>query len=202
MSLLYGFVRVLCKIVVGVGFRVKVSGIENFLKGEKLLLCSNHQSFWDMPILIAVCPYQIHFLAKKEIFKHKIFVPLLLKLGLIPINRGASDIKAVKNSEQALENGVLGVFPEGTRRPLARPEKAKAGAALMAMHTGSEILPAAINYNGAIKLFGRVNVRFGEILSAENYMPENTAAALPKTAIRALSNTISEEIIKLWETKE
>lgn len=199
MSRFYKFVRILCRLIVSVGFNVKAIGKENLKSDRKVMLCCNHQSFWDMPILIANTPYQIRFMAKKELFKNKLFTKVLLSLGLIPVNRGAADMSAIKNSMEALQTGVLGIFPEGTRRPLQKPETAKSGSALLALQTKSEILPVAINYNGKIRLFGRVNLNFGEPMKSEDYLPQEEKKALPKASIRKLSEDITNNIISLWE---
>lgn len=199
MSGFYRFVRALCKILVSVGFRVTVDGKENINSNRRVMICCNHQSFWDMPILIANTPYQIQFMAKKELFKNKLFTKVLLALGIIPVNRGAADISAIKTSIKALENGVLGIFPEGTRRALQKPSAAKSGAALLAMQTESEVLPMAINYNGKIRIFGKVNLNIGEPINVSSYLPAQEKKALPKIAIRTLSNDISNTITSLWE---
>ncbi|MBQ0083824.1 MAG: 1-acyl-sn-glycerol-3-phosphate acyltransferase [Clostridiales bacterium] len=199
MNALYRFVRVLCIALVKIGFKVEVSGRCELENGVNVMLCCNHQSFWDMPILIANSPYKINFMGKKELFKNKLFTKVLRTLGVIPVNRGAADLAAIKMSGEALKSGVLGIFPEGTRRPLEKPEQAKSGAAMLALQSKAKILPAAINYNGRIKLFGKVNLNFAEPIDSSEYLPQEQKKALPKTAIRNLSNDISETIIKLWE---
>ena len=45
--------------------RVRVSGAENVKPGRPYVLCANHQSHMDIPILLAGLPFQFRFAAKK-----------------------------------------------------------------------------------------------------------------------------------------
>ncbi len=200
MSFFYGFVRTLCIIVAGFGFRVKVEGLENIKPDTGYVLCCNHQSFWDMPILIAAIPVQIHFMAKKEIFKNKLFSAVLSALGIFPVSRGEGDLSAIKKSIKLVsDKKIVGVFPQGTRKPLESPEKIKAGSALIALQTKSDILPAALNFNGKIKLFGKVNLKIGKSFSAGNYIVEENSAGVPRKALKAITKDISKNLVELWE---
>ncbi len=199
MSFFYGFVRVICIIVTRLIFRIELSGTEYLKKGTAYVLCCNHQSFWDMPLLIAACPFQIFFMAKKEIFKFKLFNIVLNGLGIFPVSRGEGDLAAIKKSNSLIKNGrVLGIFPQGTRKPMSPPSKLKAGAALVAFQTKAPVLPAAINYCGKIKIFGRVRLNFGEPILCEGYMGEDENI-IDRKSLKELTNTISDNLVKLWE---
>ncbi len=200
MNGFYKFVRVLAKIICCI-FRIKTDGAENFCKDKNVIICCNHQSFWDMPILIAKCPYQIHFMAKKELFKNKLFSKVLYSLGVFPVSRGAGDVSAIKTAISVTQNGVLGIFPEGTRRPLCRPDKPKAGAALVAIESRSDILPVAINYNGRIGVFARINLNIGKIIPVQNYLPADLSSKISRSALKELSNDITNSITELWDKK-
>lgn len=200
MSFLYCVVKVICIIISKFAFRVKVNGIENLPKGKGFLICCNHQSIWDMAVLIAYCPFQINFMAKKEIFKNKLFSAVLLGLGIFPVSRGQGDLSAIKKAMELINEGkVVGIFPEGTRRPLQRPEKIKAGAALIALQTGADIVPAAINYNGKIKLFGKITLNVGTPFSSGQYINEESGESVSRTQLKALTKDIANNIIELWE---
>ena len=84
-------------------------------------------------------------MAKKELFKFKPFGYLLKKLGAFPVDRGANDLKAVKNSMRVLKNGdVLGIFPEGHRNKEVDSDNAKAGAVMIAIKCKVPLVAAAI----------------------------------------------------------
>lgn len=177
-------------------FRFEVTGVENFSKNSNLIICCNHQSFWDVVLLAVACPFQINFMAKKELFKNKIIGWIFTKAGAFPVNRGAGDVNAIKKAHDALNGGILGIFPEGTRNPLGPPQKAKAGAAMLAIDTGADIQPVAIRYSGHPLLFRKVSVRIGEIIDGGSFV---NSEAVSKSEIRRVTSMIMESITKLWE---
>ena len=97
---------------------IRVEGLENLPQGEPLLLCPNHSSNWD-PILLMCAlgrSVNLRIMGKNQLFKIPILRTFLRKMGVFPVDRGHSDIGAVKTSIQALRDGdLLMVFPEGTR---------------------------------------------------------------------------------------
>ena len=96
-------------------FNTKVVGLEN-LPDKPYILAGNHRNMFDVVILITNIDDEIHFMAKKELFKVKILNNIFSKMGAFPVDRESVDIKAVKESFRLLRSGeVLGIFPEGTR---------------------------------------------------------------------------------------
>ncbi len=96
-------------------FNTKVTGLEN-LPDKPYILAGNHKNMFDVVILITSIDDEIHFMAKKELFKLKILKNIFSKMGAFPVDRNNVDIKAIKESFRILKSGeVLGIFPEGTR---------------------------------------------------------------------------------------
>lgn len=96
-------------------FNAKVTGLEN-LPDKPYILAGNHKNMFDVVILITSVDDEIHFMAKKELFKLKILRSIFSKMGAFPVDRNNVDIKAIKESFRILKSGeVLGIFPEGTR---------------------------------------------------------------------------------------
>lgn len=96
-------------------FNTKVVGLEN-LPDKPYILAGNHKNMFDVVILITNIDDEIHFMAKKELFKGRILKNIFSKMGAFPVDRESVDIKAVKESFRLLRSGeVLGIFPEGTR---------------------------------------------------------------------------------------
>src|SRR5687767_13591080 len=50
--------------------RVSIKGAENIVPGTPYVLCINHQSHMDIPILLAALPFQFRFAAKKQLFRY------------------------------------------------------------------------------------------------------------------------------------
>ena len=97
---------------------IRVEGLENVPKEGPVLLCPNHSSNWDPILLICALGREanLQIMGKNQLFKIPILRTFLRKMGVFPVDRGHSDIGAVKRSIQALKDGfMLMVFPEGTR---------------------------------------------------------------------------------------
>ena len=137
--------RVLAKIFVLL-LRPKVRGRENLeISGNTIIIC-NHLKLRDPVILMALFKRQIHFIAKVELFKTWFLRNFLLKMGTFPVNRGGSDIKAIRTGLNILkEGGVLGVFPEGTRSRTGELGPFEPGIALFALKTGAKVVPVVIH---------------------------------------------------------
>jgi len=100
-------------------------------------------------------------MGKKELFRNKVLSKFLLKLGVIPVDRGDSDISAIKNSLRILKNGgVLGIFPEGTRVQSYDLANVKPGVALLTVKSKSLVVPVNIASN--YKLFSKVKINIGK----------------------------------------
>ena len=96
-------------------FNTKVTGLEN-IPDKPYILAGNHRNMFDVVILITNIDDEIHFMAKKELFKLRILKNIFSKMGAFPVDRNGNDIKAIKESFRILKSGeVLGIFPEGTR---------------------------------------------------------------------------------------
>lgn len=157
----YSIVKNIANKIFRLLFKFNVYGVENTPSEGKFILCSNHASNWD-PLFISIfIPRQISWMGKKELFKNKILSYLLNKLHVFPVDRDHSDITAIKNALRVLKNeGVLGIFPEGTRVSKMDLEGAKPGISMISIKSKSPILPIYIESN--YKLFSKVNIYIGK----------------------------------------
>lgn len=164
----YSFAKNLLKIILSISYRIKVKGLENVPLENRLIICANHASNWDPILLSIVFPRQVHWMAKKELFKNKILAFIIYKLGSFPVDRQESDITAIKNALRVLKKDkVLGIFPEGTRVEGFSEENAKPGISLLAIKSQATILPISIDSN--YKLFNKVNINIGEPMDLSEY---------------------------------
>ena len=127
---------------------IAVEGLENVPKDEPVVLCPNHSSNWDPILLICALGREVNLriMGKNQLFKIPILRSFLRKMGVFPVDRGHSDIGAVKNSIQTLKDGaMLMVFPEGTRvRGKKNAVRPKGGIAMIAIRSGAKLLPVYI----------------------------------------------------------
>ncbi len=146
--------------------RVKAVGVENIPTEGGLVLCANHIAAVDVISIGSVCPRQLTFVAKKELFSIPILGKVVKALGAIPVNRGTNDVSAIRTSVEAAENGkVLSIFPQGHRYPGVDPSTTPThnGAALIAYHSKCDVLPVCINVKGGrYRFLRKVEVIFGK----------------------------------------
>ena len=82
-------------------FRVKLVGKENVPKEGAYIMCANHQSNWDAPILVSSTKRRMHVMAKEELFKNKFIYWLGEKCLVFPLKRGKMDLDSMKHSLKA-----------------------------------------------------------------------------------------------------
>jgi len=140
-------------------YRVTITGYENFPKDTGYMICGNHTSNHDSPIMCLSYPGFPSYMGKQEIFKYKWLNPILYKMGGFPVDREGKDIGAIKKALRILKGGdQLVVFPEGTRNKTDKPLEAKSGVIVMAIKAKVPIVPVTIDSN--YKLFKPIVVTF------------------------------------------
>ena len=193
-KLLYFFIRVIAWPVVNICILPKIIQNKQNLKiNSKCIVVSNHTSYWD-PIVIGhlVRPRNTQFMAKVELIKNPVIKKFLLGMGIVPVSRGKGDLKAVKSAIKVLKDeGVLGVFPEGTRSKTGEILPFISGVAIIALKTDTPILPIYLHDNG--KPFKkRVKVVVGEPFKIQDIIGEEKTSASIDEANNVLRNKICE----------
>lgn len=198
MTAFYKTIRAVLQPVVRVMYRIDCKGIENVSESGALMLCCNHTSMLDLPLLIALCPREICFMAKKELFKNPVLAWIFKKMGAFPVDRGGRDIASIRHSLSIVEQGkVFGIFPEGTRHKNGPMREVKAGCAFIAVKTSVDVLPVSIYKSGKSHIFRRVTVRFGELIKTEQICEGKTS----KESNALMTDEIFKRITGLWELK-
>lgn len=188
----YNTVRNTFKILYKILFRVEVDGLENLPKTGKLIICSNHISLLDPPLLACFLPRKISFMAKKELFKNPIMRYCITKLGSFPVDREGNDLSAIKNSIKILKKDeALGIFPQGTRVKEFNIESVKPGIAMIGVKSKSPIIPVYIDSN--YKIFSKVNVIIGKPILLDEYF----GTKLNVDDYKSISKDIIKRIYKL-----
>ena len=140
----------------------KAIGRERIPDGP-VILCPNHTGLSD-PLFVAFAMTLKHrpqVMAKAELLEVPIIGWILKKAGIFAVERGKSDVAAVKRAMKCLKSGdKLMLFPEGTRQKDGQLGEAKTGVAMFSLRTGTPILPIYIPAKK--KWFGRTPVVFGE----------------------------------------
>ena len=172
-------------------FRIEVNGEENIPKDGSCMICINHISMWDPVILICHMPRRIAFIAKKETEKVPVVGWLLKRIGCIFINRDGVDLSAMRQSLKTLSSGnVLGIFPTGTREKKHPDAKPKSGCALLAVKSGTKVVPVGIN--ATYKLFSKIVVNIGESIDFSPYKGEKCSQEFLEEKTLEIYNKILE----------
>ena len=85
---------------------IDVKGLDN-LPEEPVVICANHSSNWDPILMILAMSQQtkLRIMAKEQLFRIPVVNAFIRKMGAFPVNRGHSDISAVRTSIQSLKAG-------------------------------------------------------------------------------------------------
>jgi 1-acyl-sn-glycerol-3-phosphate acyltransferase len=165
--------------------RPRVYGRENVPATGGLVYAINHLHWIDIPLVGAVSPRTVFFVAKAEAANHRVAGWYLRLFGTIAIRRGESDRDAVRRMRDEARRGrVIGLFVEGTRQRSGRPGKAQPGAAMVALQEDVPVVPVAV-YGTQFWRIGnlrRCAIAFGEPLTFEG-LPRNGKGYREATAV-------------------
>ncbi len=188
--MVYSFAHFITWLFFSTIYRVKASGLEHIPQHGAVIVCCNHISTLDPPLLGTPLKRKIHYMAKAELFRFPGLAWLLLQLGAFPVKRGGVSKDAIKRSLELLKDGkVIGVFPEGTRN---RPdEPGKKGAASLALKSGATVIPAAII--GRYSLFRTIRIIYGKPIDLSGFADGGSTS----DALEQATEKIMSEIRKL-----
>ena len=126
-------------------WRIRVTGVENVPTSGGVLLAANHQSYLDPPLIGPHLRGEMHFMARRTLFKNPLFGALIGRCNAFAIERDTADVKGVKNAIDRLQRGkILLVFPEGTRTRDGTVGRMKAGIGILAERAAVPIVPVLI----------------------------------------------------------
>ncbi|MGI8980221.1 MAG: lysophospholipid acyltransferase family protein [Pirellulaceae bacterium] len=112
----YALLRIFARLIAVTFYRLRCEGREHWPATGGGLVCSNHQSFFDPPLIGMTCPRQMSYLTRDTLFKVPVLSQVMTFLGTIPIDREGSGLSGLKETLKRLRAGELVlIFPEGTR---------------------------------------------------------------------------------------
>jgi 1-acyl-sn-glycerol-3-phosphate acyltransferase len=181
-----GFAKVVFK---ALGIRFDITGTEHVPAQGGAVMAINHTGYLDFTFAgFAAHPTGrlVRFMAKKEVFDHKVSGPLMRGMRHIPVDR-SSGAESYQAAVKALSGGeIVGVFPEATISQSFDLKDFKTGAARMAMEAGVPLLPCLIWGSQRIFTKGRKkDLRRGthiRIVLGEPFTPDPAGDPLAVTA--------------------
>jgi 1-acyl-sn-glycerol-3-phosphate acyltransferase len=173
--MLYAILKTLTRWLARLWFRIEARGAEHVPRTGPLLVVTNHSSVLDPPLVGAMTPRPLFYMAKAELFRIPLFGRLIRAVNARPVRRGASDPTALREALRILEGGGgLLVFPEATRGPEGVLREARPGAGMLAVLSGAPVVPGYISGTGRAwprgQMFPRpakVRVHFGQPIRFE-----------------------------------
>jgi 1-acyl-sn-glycerol-3-phosphate acyltransferase len=136
--ILWGLRRI-CRI------EVEVIGAEHLPRGAALI-ASAHQSAFDTLIWLTLVP-RCCYVLKRELLRIPLFGRLIVKAGMIPIDRssGQSAIRSLlRQADRAVrEERQIVIFPQGTRIAPGKSVALQPGVAALADRTRLPVIPIA-----------------------------------------------------------
>jgi 1-acyl-sn-glycerol-3-phosphate acyltransferase len=175
-------------------WRLDVRGQGNVPRQGAVLLCANHSSHLDAPAILAALPRETALrtstAAAKDVFGDHRWRDVVSRVvtNALPIERGAGFSRGLRELEAVLEEDrPLILFPEGRRSTDGRLLEFKPGAAMLALRTGTPIVPIHIEgADGSLPRGGYfpkphdVNVRFGPPIDPKPFIDAVEAGQLTR----------------------
>lgn len=141
------------------GIRVNVNGFDREWVNRPNIYMSNHESNFDIPVLLSALPAQFRWLAKAELFKIPIFGSSMRGAGAISIDRSnrKSAFASLNLAAKMIRSGTsVMIFPEGTRSEDGQLLPFKKGGFVLAVDAGVSIVPIVISGTHGIMPKGRL----------------------------------------------
>ena len=189
----YMFARIVLGTFFSIAYPCRLTGKENIPAEGACIISSNHISARD-PFYIAMRTMRhVYFMAKAELFKNKLIARLITMLGGFPVNRGQSDLNAIRTSLKILKEGhILGIFPQGTRSRDNAQTQMEGGIAMIALRAGVKVVPVYVD--GPYRLFRKTALAIGEPVDLSDFGRKCDSATI-KLATERIENAI-------WALKE
>lgn len=155
------------------------------------VIAANHTSMAD-PFLVGTAFWyrRLFFLAAEAVMGGKIRSALLRGAGAIKIDRGATDIEAIKKSVETVKSGqLLSIFPQGEIKKDEQVDDIKSGAVLIALKADVPIIP--VHILPSKHFFAQRSVIIGEAI----YPKEHISGRFPTAAdIEKVSQMLMQQM--------
>jgi 1-acyl-sn-glycerol-3-phosphate acyltransferase len=128
--------------------RLEVSGREHLAPDATYVVMSNHQSFYDVPVLFRVFGPNIRMIAKSELFRIPVFGGAMSAAGFISVNRngGKAAVRSLGDARDLLGRRThVWIAPEGARSKNGELLPFKPGAFRLATDAGLPIAPVTLS---------------------------------------------------------
>lgn len=189
-------------------WHIKISGLENIPASPPYIICPNHASFMDAPVVGSSLPFsalkETFFLGFSEYFEASLLKYTTKVCKVVPINAGARLLDALQVAARILKNGnAICIFPEGERSIDGMMRPFKKGVGILVKELNIPILPVYIH--GTFQAWPRtrrypkfhpIQVTFGKLCSPEE-LKQTGQAFSPQNDYEAITLGIREKMLAL-----
>jgi 1-acyl-sn-glycerol-3-phosphate acyltransferase len=135
----------LSRILAQIFFRFRIQHRERMIQSGPVIVASNHQSYFDPPLVGNACDRAIYFLARRNLLNVPVLGWFLPKLNVIPVDQEGVDRSALKGLIRVLKRGEGAlIFPEGERTFDGNLLPAQPGVGLIIARTLAPVVPVRI----------------------------------------------------------
>ena len=200
------FLHFLCFVWFAPAYRYRAWGVRRIPHVGPLLFVANHQSFFD-PIAVGLGTHrrQCHAMARATLWDSKPLGWLISSLNAVPVRQGESDLAAMRQCVQVLQQGhALLIFPEGARTLSGRTEAFATGTMLLIKRAKPTVVPVGIEGAYAVyprrakrpRLRGHIGVEYGQPIEADELLAMTNADALTllQNRVEALRLNVGERL--------
>ena len=129
------------------GQRIQITGTEHVPRAGGVLLAVNHIGYVDFVYGgLAANPSgrKVRFMAKRELFDHRLAGPLMRSLHHIEVDRGAGEASLRTAVDYLRAGEAVGIFPEATISRALELKEFKTGAVRIAAEAGVPLVPVIL----------------------------------------------------------
>ncbi len=187
-------------------YRLKVEGLEKLPAGGPFLICPNHQSFLDAPVVLSLLPWGLFkdtfHLGTSEIWGWGWRRKLGRTLNLIPVDPDSNLVAGMRAGAYGLRRGkALILYPEGERSIDGAPKIFKKGAAILATHLHVPIYPVALDgfYEAwprgkPPQKFTQLRIKIGDPIP-----PPPSPGDNPEATYEWLNGLLRARVVRMWD---
>ncbi|MFM7150348.1 MAG: lysophospholipid acyltransferase family protein [Gemmataceae bacterium] len=127
------------------GFGLKTRGVDNMPQTGPVLIIANHESFLDPVGVGLAVRRRINYLARKTLFKSKLFGSYLYSVGCVPVDQDGVAKEGLRQSIDIIKAGKpMLIFPEGERAWDGKMKPFKPGLLLILRKAPVTIVPVGV----------------------------------------------------------
>ena len=187
------------RLLFAAGAKVDAQGMEAIPQDRVCVFAANHQSFFDILLLLGYLDKPHALLSKASIGKVPLIRLWMREIHCVYVDRSdmKAGIEAVQRMIEVVENGYSAIiFPEGTRSKTGELGEFKGGAFMVAQKTKVPVVPVMLD--GTAALFernghwiqsGKVTLRVLSPIDTEG-LSRAEVKALPATVQRMIDEAL------------